>query len=78
MVEDKEIADDRRANRFKFDKTLNLGTLLTATLILYGMYSGFSSIKSEFTLMARQNGIMWQRFVKANQLTNEEIRELNR
>jgi hypothetical protein len=69
--------EKRGRNKFRFDRSINFGNLLSVLIILYGLYMGFESIKKEFKTVTVQNQIMWKHFIENNQLTMEELRLLN-
>jgi hypothetical protein len=64
-------------NKFKFDKSVNVSTLLSAIIILYTLYNGFTKLEKQFQLIATQNQIMWEHFVRDNPLTADELKRLS-
>lgn len=50
---------DRRANKLRLDKTINLGNLLTIISILYAAYTGVNKIIDGFKDTQLKTEIMW-------------------
>lgn len=62
LAEAKEKRQDRRNNRFRFDKSVTLGSILSVCTMLYALYTGVESIKNEFRITNQRVTIMWEHF----------------
>lgn len=63
----------------EFDKKINLPGAVALLVLLYSLYTGFVSIKSDFTTLHKQHDLMWKHFIKhETDINQEEIQELLR
>lgn len=56
--------EDRRINKFRFDKSINIGNVISTAVILWTILTGMAKIVNEVRLYAAKTNIMWAHFVK--------------
>lgn len=63
-VEEKEekVSSDRRGNKLRLDRSFNIGNILGIIAVIWSIYQGIESIKSDFRVTSARVTIMWEHF----------------
>lgn len=60
--EEKEDKSDRRGNKLRLDRSFNIGNILGIIAVIWSIYQGIESIKSDFRVTSARVTIMWEHF----------------
>ena len=59
---DEKISSDRRSNKLRLDKSFNIGNLLGIAAVIWALYQGIESVKTDFRVTSARVTIMWEHF----------------
>lgn len=57
-----EKKKDRRSNRLRIDKSFNIGNILGIIAVIWSIYQGIESVKTDFRVTSARVTIMWEHF----------------
>lgn len=71
-----DVPERRGTNRFRIDRSISLGNILTLIILLWTIFNQSSKIISEFNDSHKKTNIMWEHFIREDKDLTPDDRNL--